>query len=401
MPLFRFKVATADGRVETQLVEGDSQNDATRRLQARGLLPVEFLGEGSARGPGGGSVFARRRFDIVDFTDRLVPLLEANIPLEQALGIVSSDSGTSYADTVIAELRRGLHEGRRLSQMLRDRRHIFPELYASLVEAGEESGALSAIMKDLREFLLRRRELAGYVVSASIYPVVVFAVSLLVMGFLLGVIVPRFATMLIAAGIEPTFSTRFLIGLSSAVRSYWWLAPLLVVAAVAALRQTRRTQDGQRHLDAFTLKIPLVGKLVLYSNLARMARTMSILMRGGVHILDTVTISSRVLQNSALRSSLAGVIPDLRRGERLAKALGQADFLPPYMLKMIAVGEETGNVESMLERVSDRFEGELRKLVARGLALLEPAVIIVLGLIVGLIVVTMFLAIMQLQGSLG
>ncbi len=401
MPLFRFKVADSGGRVEIQLVEGDSQTDATRRLQHRGLMPIEFLGEGTAQASRDRSFFQRRRFDIVDFTDRLVPLLEASIPLEQALGIVSSDAGDSYADSVVADLRRGLHEGRRLSVMLRDRRHLFPELYASLVEAGEESGALAAIMKDLREFLNRRRELATYIVSASIYPIVVFVVSLLVIGFLLAVIVPKFAGMLVAAGVEPTFSTRFLIALSHFVRGYWWLPPLLVAGVVGGFLYARRTAGGQRAMDAFVLRLPLVGKLVLYSNLARMSRTMCILMRGGVHILDTVNISARVLQNVTLHDSLFGVTAELRRGERLAKALGRANFFPTFMLRMIAVGEETGNVDSMLERVADRFEGELRKLIARGLALLEPVVIVLLGLVVGFIVVTMFMAIMQLQGSLG
>jgi type II secretory pathway component PulF len=218
---------------------------------------------------------------------------------------------------------------------------------------------------------------------------------------LLAVIVPRFAEMLVTAGIEPTFSTQFLIWLSAAVHKGWWLAPLLVAGALVAYHYAKRSEGGRRFLDQWLLKIPFIGRIALYSNLARMARTMSILMRGGVHILDTVNISARVLQNSVLRSALASVTPELRRGERLAKALSHTDFMPPYMLKMIAVGDETGNVESMLERVADRFEGDLRKMISRGLALLEPAVIIALGLVVGLIVITMFLAIMQLQGALG
>lgn len=339
--------------------------------------------------------------DIVDFTDRLVPLLEAQIPLERALGIIASESGNTYSDVVVADLRRGLHEGRRLSQMLRDRRHIFPELYASLVEAGEESGALPEIMKDLRDFLIRRREMTAYIISSSIYPLVVFTVSLMVMGFLLGVIVPKFATMLVTAGIESTFSIRFLIALSNVVRGYWWLVPLVAAAGAVFYLRVRRTEQGKKSIDGFLLRTPYLKTLVLYSNLARMARTMSILMQGGVHILDTVNISSRVLQNSVLRNALASVTPELRRGERLAKALSNADFLPSYMLKMIAVGDETGNVESMLVRVADRFDGDLKKIISRGLALLEPAVIIVLGVIVGFIVITMFLAIMRIQGALG
>ncbi len=400
MALYKFKVANNAGELSELLVEGDSQQDATRRLQRRGLMPLEFLGEGtpSSRASEGGLL--RPRFDVVDFTDRLVPLLEARIPLERALGIVGASEQDTHTASIIEELRKGLHEGRRFSQMLRDRSHIFSELYASLVEVGEESGALAEIMADLRNYLNDRRELRSYIVSASLYPLVVFVVSTAMLAILLGFIIPRFANILRTADVEITGVLQALVWTSDVLRGYWWLILLSIAAVVIAGLQARKSRRVQDRLDHILLHTPLLRRLVLYADLARMSRTMAILMRSGVHILETVAISARVLQNRVLRNALSGTSADLRRGERLADALGRSRFLPPFMLRMMAVGEETGNVASMLERTADRFETDLKRTIRRTLSLIEPAVIIVLGLLVAVIVVTMFLAIMEMQSGI-
>jgi type II secretory pathway component PulF len=153
MGLYRFKVSDAAGAVRDLLIEGDSQTDATRRVQRRGLLPLAFLGEGGGASAGREGGW-RNRFDVVDFTDRLVPLLEANIPLERALAIVGEGGDDSFATQLVGDLRRGLHEGRRLSELIRDRGRLFPRLYASIVQAGEEAGALPQVMGQLRSFLV-------------------------------------------------------------------------------------------------------------------------------------------------------------------------------------------------------------------------------------------------------
>jgi len=200
--------------------------------------------------------------------------------------------------------------------------------------------------------------------------------------------------------VQPTLGTRVLIGVSNLVRGYWWVLPLLVVAGLLVWARVRRTPAARQALDRLQLRVPLVRRLVLYSELGRMARTMSILMRSGVHILDTVAISARVLKNTVLRQSVAGITAELRRGERLDLALGRIPAFPHLMVRMVAVGEETGNVEAMLERIAQRFEGDLRRLIARALSILEPAVIVTLGLVVGVIVITMFLAIMEMQSAI-
>jgi type II secretory pathway component PulF len=400
MGLYRFKVSDATGTVRDLLIEGDSQTDATRWVQRRGLLPLEFLGEGAGTSVGREGGW-RNRFDVVDFTDRLVPLLEANIPLERALAIVGEGGDDGFGTQLVGDLRRGLHEGRRLSELIRDRGRLFPRLYASIVQAGEEAGALPQVMGQLRSFLIESRDLRAFIVSASIYPLFIIFAGTIMLGVVLGVIVPRFAGVLAATGAATALPTRILLGLSALAKGFWWVVPLLLVAGVILLLQLRReTSAARAAFDRWVLGAPVTGRLVLYSNLARLARTMSILMRSGVHLLDTVSIATRVVQNQTLAQSLAGLSGELRQGQRLSDAMAQSRFIPTMMLRMVAVGEETGAVDTMLERVAERYEAELKRLVKRLLSAFEPLVIIGLGLIVGGVVTLMFLAIMNMQNAI-
>ncbi|MBN2449894.1 MAG: type II secretion system F family protein [Lentisphaeria bacterium] len=398
MALYRFKVSDSAGKTSELLIEGDSQTDATRRVQRRGLLPLQYLGEGgSAAAARGGGLFWRR-FDVVDFTDRLVPLLEAEIPIERALGIVGEGQDDAFSTQLVADLRRGLHEGRRFSDLIRDRGRLFPRVYASVVQAGEEAGALPQVMGELRRFLNDSREQRAFVLTSSIYPLFIVFAGTVMLGIVLGVIVPRFARVLAVTEAATSTPTRILLGLSDMAHSYWWVVPLLLVGAVLLLLQLRRENSRLRQaFDTWILRVPVAGRLVICGNLARLARTMSILMRSGVHLLDTVAIASRVVQNHTLAQSISGVSAELRQGQKLSDALGQSRLVPPLMLRMMSVGEETGAVDRMLERVAERYEADMKRLIKRLLSVFEPVVIILLGLFVGSIVMLMFLAIMDMQ----
>lgn len=397
MPLFRFKISDAEGKVSTQLIEGDSRKDATRRLHRRGVRPIEFLGEGDVGGETGRG--GRRKLNVVDFTDRLVPLLQAEVPLERALAILAESEENPTTAEVVADLRRGLHEGRRFSQLVRDRGAMFPRLYANVVEAGEEAGALPEVMGELQRFLSNQREFRAFLVSASIYPAIVLGMTVVVLGVLLGFIVPRFAQVIVNSGQTVPMSTQILMNISETVRKLWWVVPLVVLLLVWLIRQARGEGQIRRRLDAFTLRVPLVRKIVLLTDLSRLCRTMAILMRSGVHLLQTVAIGTRILQNFVLRESISGLAGELRQGQRLSDAFAKSDLIPSFMLRMVGVGEETGAVETMLERVAERYEGELKKTLNRIVALLEPALIVFLGLVVAGIVVSMLLAIMDIQSG--
>lgn len=397
MALYKFKVSDEAGTISEMLIDGSSQTDASRRLQHRGLKPLQFLGEGSnvAEKRHG----FRRKFDVVDFTDRLVPLLEAQIPLERALSIIGDGDDKDSLTEIAQDLRRGLHEGRKLSELIRERGRMFPQLYSGIVEAGEESGALPQVMGELRNFLLESQEMRSFIISSSIYPAFIATVGIIMLALVLGIIVPRFASSLAGAGIQST-SVDILLSISYFFQNYWWTFGLLVAAVAVIISQARRESGWVRETcDRLLLKLPIISQMVQYSNVSRLCRTMAILMRSGVHLLNTVAIANRVVQNHEIRQSLEEVSGELRQGQKISVALGKSKYLPPIMLKMITVGEETGGVESMLERVADRYETSMRKMVKRLLNLFEPLVIICLGLGVMIVVVLMFLAIMDMQGG--
>ncbi len=400
MPLFKFKVSDAKGVVSELLIEGDSQTDAARRVQRRGLVPLSFLGTGTAGAEHSGSFFSPK-FNVEDFTERLVPLLEANIPLERSLAIVGDDPDNPAMAATANDLRRGLHEGRKLSDLIRERGRAFPPLYSGVVEAGEEAGALPQVMGELRRFLSESAELKSFIISASIYPAFIALAGVVMLVFILGVIVPKFATSLAGAGIQST-ATDVLLGMSQFLHSWWWLGLVLLGAFVYIVMQTRRPDSAIRAAyDSIILKVPIIGRLVLYSNIARLCRTMAILMRSGVHLLNTVSIANKVVQNRTISVSINGLAGDLRQGQKLSSAMSASKYVPSLMLKMIGVGEETGSVETMLERVADRYETDMRKSIKRLLSLFEPIVIVCLGISVGSIVLLMFMAIMDMQGAAG
>jgi len=396
MSLFRYRVADPTGHVQEILVEGSNPGDAIQRVRRRGLTPIELLGDADVSPPQGGRFSFRRQFDAVDFTDRLAPLLSADLPLERCLAIMEETASSPSEGVLLGEMRQGLHEGQKLSQLVRDRGRQFPPMYAGIVEAGEESGALPEVIGQLREFLMLLRDLRNYVISASIYPVFVVVFSLFVVGVLLGVVIPRLATVLTSGTAKVPVAVSLLLELSIWVRDYWWVGILALIGSYIAGRLAWR-QDGVRSwVDSWLLRFPLTRRFVVLSNLGRQARTMALLMRSGVHLLDTVSIGAGVVQNVALRDSIATVTGDLRRGERLSAALARSPWIPRLVIRMIAVGEETGETDVMLDRIADRYDAELRQAVKRALAWFEPMVILALGGGVGLIVYLMFMAIISM-----
>ena len=396
MPLFRFKAADRSGAVIETVIEGESQNDAVRRLRMRSLTPIDFLGEGEGERTSKG-IFQGRRFNVVEFTERLVPLLEAGIPLERSLAIIEETMEKPGDASFIRDMRQGLHEGRKFSQLIRDRGNMFPRLYANIVEVGEEAGALPLVLKQLQSYLNERKEMRSYVVGASIYPCAIAFVSFGVVMFLLGYIVPKFGKILAKSKKEPAAVTQFLLDVSWFINNYWYVVVLFMALIVFIPIYISRNETYREYWDNFLLKIPFVGKIVVTSNVASLVKTLSVMLKSGVHLLQAVQISARVIPNSVVRNSISSVASRLRQGEKLSHALSQSEYLPKLVIKMLAVGEETGNVEDMMERVGTRYEVDLRNKIKALLNLFEPAVIVCLGGIIAFIVVTMFLAISDIS----
>ncbi len=400
MALYKYRAADASGKTADILIEGDTQADSLSRLRQRGYTPIRFLGQVESDGGGGGpegGLFTRRRFDVGEFTDRLAPLLRAQVQLERALGILVDTTENPRMRTVVADLRRGLHEGKKFSGLIRDRGACFPGYYANMVEAGEESGSLTQVIVELQKFLVERRRLREFLIASSIYPVIVLTVTGGVVGLLITVFIPRFSRIFTASGKPLPLPTAIMVRFSELVTGLWWLWLLLLAGGCIFVHLVRRGGALRQWWDGFLLRLPLLGPLVADIDVTRFLRTLAVLTENHVHLLDAIGIAHRVLQNRAIQQSLAGIAGELRGGGRLSVSLGKSAFVPRTVIQMVGIGEETGNLGGMLRESADFYEETIRDRIRRLLALFEPAIILVLAGIVLLVVSSVFFAILELN----
>jgi type II secretory pathway component PulF len=398
MALFKYRVADTDGSIKKILIEGDSHSDSLARLRSRGLVPLDFYGENAVDDDEGLFDFGfKRRFDVCEFTNMLVPLLKAHVPLEQALGIISKSSPNDHFTRVVNDIRRGLHEGKKFSHLVRESGAGFPKIFSNLAEAGEETGSLAEVMTELRRFLNERREMKNFLLTSSIYPVFVITVVVGVVIMLFTVFIPKFSRIFIEMNKPLPLITKCIFAISSVITGFWWLWLTLFIALLLFLAYLRKKGILSILWDEYILKVPLFGRLVIMTEISRFIRTLSVLIRNHVHMLNTVNIAASVVGNSVISRSFSTVPTELRGGKKLSAALAKSRFMPITVLQMISVGEESGNLGDMLDQVASSYEEQLRNNVKRLLALFEPVVILVLAAIIMLVVLSVILAILELQ----
>ena len=397
MPLYKFKAADSSGKVSVIVIEGDSDSDALSRLRHRKLTPVASYGAVSSEAAAKLSLFKRDSFNVYEFTDRLVPLLSAHIPLERALGIIANGmEGSSSAD-VVNSLRRGLHEGKRFSDLIRDNGSRFPRLYANLVQTGEETGNLPAVMVELRNFLGSSKELKEFIITSSIYPLIILSVTSGVILLVFTVFIPHFAKIFEDMGRQLPLLTQVLLGISNFVVFLWWLWPLLIAGLLSLWSKRKKDGPIRDWWEKTTLKLPLFGKLICQTEMSRFIRTLSILISNHVHLLNTMQIANRVISNSLIASSFEGVANDLKGGKKLSAALSKNPYIPRLAIQMLVIGEESGNQGEMLNHVADEMENGLRIKIKRLLAFFEPVMILFMALVIFIVVLAIFLPIMEMS----
>ncbi len=398
MPLFKYKAADSEGRTSEIFIEADSRNESLGKLRVKGFTPIKFLGVDTGQEKGSSKAFWKRReLDPCDFTNRIVPLLNAHIPLERALGIMAEGTEEPGAKNVINDIRRGLHEGKKFSAMIRARSDIFGGMFANMIEAGEETGSLAQVMKELQRFLNNSREMKEYLITSSIYPAFVLTATLVVVTLLFTVFIPRFSKIFMETGKKLPLPTEIMLVISQLVTGFWWVWVLLLAAFVYLVYRIHQGGAAKEWWDEFKLKIPVLGGLFHLIEIARFIRTLAVLIQHHVHLLDTVRISERVLQNTFIVKTLAGVSAELRGGAKLSAALSKSVFMPKTAIRMLSIGEETGNMGEMLEQVADHYETYLKNRIRKLLALFEPVIILMLALIVLSVVLSIFLALMQMN----
>lgn len=398
MGRYWYKAASPAGEVSTGSLEGASVAEVVARLQAQGQVPirVEERGRPAARGRPRLSLQRHRVKDaeLAAFTREMATLLEAGLPLDRALGVLGSLSDNPALISLVDDIRRRVQHGEALGAALAAHPRVFPPVYVNLVRAGESGGALETVLGRLAEHLERSRELRESVTSALIYPVILVLVAVGAVLLLLAYVVPQFAQLFADVDRQLPLATRVVVGAGELLQNHG-VALLAGVLALAALFQRLARRPGpRRRLQALALRMPLAGEFLRRADTARFARTLSTLLGNGVPLLEAFRGAGDVVEMLPLAERLGAVAERLREGGRLADELARAQALPAFAVQMIRVGEESGDLPSMLERVADVYERELQTSLRRALAVLEPALILVLGVVVAGIVMSILVAIL-------
>jgi len=323
--------------------------------------------------------------------------LNAGVPLDRALSITAELTENGPFRTIVSDVLRVLKGGKPLADSLATHPAYFSELYINMVRAGEASGSLSTIFERLAEFERTRDDLRGYIVSSMIYPALLTTVGIASIFVLLNFVVPRFAMIFSDPRMKIPTPTLVMLEVSKMVQAYWLPAAVVLAAALVALQSYIRTVAGRLWWDGFRLRLPLLGDALRKAETARFARAMATLISASVPLVQSLAISRGILNNRKISSTLEGIAQGVKRGEGLAAPLTRAGEFPPLAGHLLAVGEETGHLDAMFNRMADIYDTETRSSIRRFTSLFEPLIILVLGLMVGTLVLSLMLAITSIN----
>ena len=402
MPRYRYEAVDASGEVVRDELDAATLDAAIARLRDQGLLPltVNEAKSGFLRGGFGQPLFSKRRAlsrkTIALLTQQLASLLHAGMPLDRALTILIGVTEDEQAKPVLERVQEKVRGGSSLADAL-EVQGVFSRFYLNMVRAGEAGGALDVVLKRLTEFLERSQALRETVTSALIYPIILLSVSALSVIILLTFVVPQFQRLFADAGKALPLATQIVIAVGDGFRYYWWVGAILFVLLSAVARQQLSRPESRARWDDRFLRLPLFGDLIAKVETARLSRTLGTLLGNGVSMLNALTIVRETLSNQVLAGALGEVAEHVKTGRGLADPLLEAGRFPKLAVQMIRVGEETGQLQEMLLQVADTYDGEVQTAVKRMLTLLEPALILGLGVIIAGIIMSILVAILSLN----
>ncbi|MSR08026.1 MAG: type II secretion system protein GspF [Gammaproteobacteria bacterium] len=404
MGAFEYTAVDAGGKERKGILEGDTARQVRQLLRERQLFPLTVT-EAAEREATRQQSFTLRptmsSTDLALVTRQLATLVQSSMPLEEALLAVSEQTESTRVKSVLIGVRSKVMEGHTLADGLADFPKAFPEIYRATVSAGEQSGHLDAVLERLADYTEGRQVLRQKIQHAMIYPVVLTVLALLIVSGMLVYVVPKVVGVFSNTGRELPGLTVFLIALSDFLRDYGLLLLVGVVGATIAGGRALRQPGPRRWRDALLLRIPLIAKLVRGSNTARFTRTLSILTGSGVPVLEALRISAKVVTNVPMREAVEVAAARVREGAPIGKSLAVGGYFPPLCVHLISSGEASGKLDAMLTRAATNQEREMDGLIAALLGILEPALIVTMGVIVLVIVLAILLPIFELNQLVG
>lgn len=389
---FVYKVRDSQGQVIEGELAADSATVVTAKLREMGYIPIEIQKkeEGLKREItiGGNKVKLK---DLAIFSRQFATMINSGLSLLRSLNILAEQTESKPLRETIKQVRDDIEGGGSLSSALAKHPKVFNDLYVSMARSGETGGNLDLVLLRLAEAIEKQVALKGEIKSAMTYPVVVFVMVVLIVTAMLIFIVPMFENLYKELGGTLPAPTRMLIALSNIIKGFWWLVVLLGVASFFALRAWKKTDSGKMFLDAFKIKVPVFGPLFHKVSLSRFSRTLADLIRSGVPILESLDIVSGTVNNAVVAKAILAVEESVKTGESIARPLLDHPVFPPMVVQMIAVGEETGALDTMLTKIADFYDQEIEATVKALTSLIEPILIAVMGAAVGGMVISLYM----------
>ena len=398
MTSYFFKAVSSDGKLRTGTVHAETEKFVAQELRRQGLTPVYVGAEQKKSLEFKLPAFTRgKRRDVLFFTQELSTLLNAGVPLDRALSITSELTERPNFRFIVLDILRVLKGGKSLAESLSTHPEYFSDLFVNMVRAGEASGSLASVFDRLAEFERTRDDLRSYIVSSMVYPCLLALVGIASIAVLMNFVVPRFAAVFEQSRIVMPLPTRMLLEASRIVQSYGLMAVATVIGVIIGWQLYIRTPQGRLWWDKLTLRIPLLGDALRKAETARFARAMGTLVANSVPLVQSIGIAGAILNNKKISGSLQQVAQGVKRGEGIAGPLKRTGQFPPLAGHLLSVGEETGRLDAMFNRMADIYETDTRAAIKRFTSLFEPLIILVMGLIVGVLILSMLLAITSIN----
>lgn len=386
MAAFSYRATTMEGSIIEGVIDAPDEKTAVDRLRNTGVIPLKVAPPKESR-----FMLKSSKGDLLTFTTELSALLTAGLPLDRSLNIISEISESKEMKGILQSVLRSIREGSSFSDAVLKHPRTFPKIYVNMIKAGEAGGVLDAVLEKLNEFLETSKELKDHIFSAMIYPAILVITGSISILILLTYVLPKFSVIFSELGKSLPLPTQIVLTVSNVMKSYWWIFVLVAIAAVMLFRAYIKSPSGRYNWDSFKLR--LIGDVIRKIETARFARTLGTLLKSGVPLLQALNNAKDVLNNQVIASAIDTVAKGAKEGKGVAVPLSQANVFPPLALSMIKVGEETGQLDVMLMKVANTYEKSLRVAVKRFVGLLEPVMILTMGLIIGFIVVSMLMAI--------
>ncbi len=404
MPAFDYTALDSNGKQKKGVLEGDSPRQVRQQLKEKGFVPLAVeptVQKSSVKGVKASNKGTISASDLALLTRQLATLLQAGIPLEETLKAVSKQSEKPKVISMMMAIRSKVVEGHSLAQALTEYPKAFPDLYRATVAAGEHSGHLDLVLEQLADYTESRYQTRKKIQGAMIYPVVLVIFSILIVVGMLTFVVPKIVGIFEGSDQELPALTQAMISSSEFLQSWWWALGLLIAAAVVAFQKAMQNEKFKYKVHVKILKVPLIGKINRGFNAARVISTLSILSKSGVPLVEALRISGQVSGNLCIREAVIEGAEKLKEGATLFNSLDQSGYFPPMMMQMVASGESSGELDSMLGRAADNQERELEDLVSTIVSLFEPLMLVVMGGVVMVIVLSIMLPVINMNSSIG